>query len=42
VFRNASVFGEHALDRAAAQLAILHGGEPAIPAIKAGLIRQLG
>lgn len=42
VFRNASVFGEHALDRAAAQLAILHGGEPAIPAIKTGLIRQLG
>lgn len=42
VFRNASVFGEHALDRAAAQLAILHSGESAIPAIKAGLIRQLG
>lgn len=42
VFRNSSVFGEHALDRAAAQLAILHGGEPAIPAIKAGLVRQLG
>ncbi len=42
VFRNASVFGEHALDRAAAQLAILHGGESAIPAIKSGLIRQLG
>ncbi len=42
VFRNGSVFGEHALDRAAAQLAILHGGEPAIPAIKSGLIRQLG
>ncbi|WP_296235732.1 MobF family relaxase [uncultured Pseudomonas sp.] len=42
VFRNSSVFGEHALDRAAAQLAILHGGEPAIPAIKSGLIRQLG
>ncbi len=42
VFRNASLFGEHALDRAAAQLAILHGGEPAIPAIKAGLVRQLG
>lgn len=42
VFRNSSVFGEHALDRAAAQLAILHGGEPAIPAIKSALIRQLG
>ncbi|HCF2449043.1 TPA: AAA family ATPase [Pseudomonas aeruginosa] len=42
VFRNASVFGEHALDRAAAQLAILHGGEPAIPVIKSALIRQLG
>ncbi|GAD61339.1 MobF family relaxase [Aquipseudomonas alcaligenes] len=42
VLRNASVFGEHALDRAAAQLAILHGGESAIPAIKSGLIRQLG
>lgn len=42
VFRNSSVFGEHALDRAAAQLAILHGGESAIPAIKSGLIRQLG
>lgn len=42
VFRNSSVFGEHALDRAAAQLAILHGGETAIPAIKSGLIRQLG
>lgn len=42
VFRNTSVFGEHALDRAAAQLAILHGGEPAILAIKSGLIRQLG
>lgn len=42
VFRNASVFGEYALDRAAAQLAILHGGESAIPAIKSGLIRQLG
>lgn len=42
VFRNASVFGEHALDRAAAQLAILHGGEPAIAAIQFGLIRQLG
>lgn len=42
VFRNASVFGEHALDRSAGQLAILHGGEPAIPAIKSALIRQLG
>ncbi len=42
VFRNASVFGEHALDRAAAQLCILHGGVGAIPAIKSGLIRQLG
>lgn len=42
VFRNSSVFGEHALDRAAAQLAILHGGESAIPSIKSGLIRQLG
>lgn len=42
VFRNGSVFGEHALDRAAAQLSILHGGEQAIPAIRAALIQQLG
>ncbi|UUY09004.1 relaxase domain-containing protein [Pseudomonas sp. J452] len=42
VFRNASVFGAHALDRAAAQLSILHGGEQAIPAIRVGLVQQLG
>ncbi|MCO7577810.1 MULTISPECIES: MobF family relaxase [Pseudomonas chlororaphis group] len=42
VFRNASVFGENALDRAAAQLSILHGGEQAIPAIRAALVQQLG
>lgn len=42
VFRNASVFGTHALDRAAAQLSILHGGEQAIPAIRAALVQQLG
>ena len=42
VFRNTSVFGSHALDRAAAQLSILHGGEQAIPAIRAALVQQLG
>ena len=42
MFRNVSVFGEHVLDCAAVQLAILHGGEPAIFAIKIGLICQLG
>ncbi|MBE7373214.1 MobF family relaxase [Pseudomonas lopnurensis] len=42
VFRNASVFGAPALDRAAAQLSILHGGEQAIPSIRVGLVQQLG
>lgn len=42
VLKNSSVFKEYALDRAAAQLAILHGGVESIPVIRAALVQQLG
>ncbi|WP_248747863.1 MobF family relaxase [Pseudomonas sp. MWU12-2037] len=42
IFRNASVFCGHDLDRAAAQLAICHGGSATIPVIKTALVEQLG
>ncbi|HDS0942807.1 TPA: AAA family ATPase, partial [Pseudomonas putida] len=42
LFKNGSVFKEHDLDRAAAQLAVLHGGPSEIPAIKSEICQQLG
>ncbi len=42
LFKNASVFRAHDLDRAAAQLSVMHGGPDAITEIKAALHRQLG
>lgn len=42
LFRSGSVFKARDLDRAAAQLAICHGGPEDMPAIKSEICRQLG
>lgn len=41
LLKGGSVFDDVALDRAAAQLAVLHGGINAIPIVKAALVSQL-
>lgn len=42
IFKNESVFRQIDLDRAAAQLAICHGGPKSIPAIKSEIMTQMG
>lgn len=42
IFKNKSVFRQIDLDRAAAQLAICHGGPKSIPAIKSEIMLQMG
>lgn len=42
LFRSGSVFKERDVDRAAAQLAICHGGPDDMPAIKSAICQQLG